>query len=162
MQFIVGGDVLEYVEVFPELEAWCRPITAPKSAKHICQFLGLVHYISSFILTLAEHAPILTLLTCKKCNANFPVWTSEHQYTFESIKRLVVSHDCIGHESPGENKIWVTCDASKCRTGTILAFGPTWESTWPVAFKNWQLNGAEWNYPIHEQQMLAIARALKK
>ena len=89
---------------------------ALKAAKHVWQFLGVVRYISAFLLGLAEHTSILTPLTRKECNTTFPSWTSIHQYAFESIKRLVVSHDClttIDHENPGENKIFVTCDASK-------------------------------------------------
>jgi hypothetical protein len=68
----------------------------------------------------------------------------------------------IDHEHPGENKIFVTCDASKWRTGAILSFGPSWENSRPVAFESCQMNGAERNYPVHEQEMLAIMHALKK
>ena len=32
----------------------------------------------------------------------------------------------------------------------------------PVAFESRQMNNAEHNYPVHEQEMLAIMRALKK
>ena len=137
----------------------------PKSAKHIHQFLGLVRYISMFLPSLAEHTSILMLLMQKECNATFPLWTSTHRYAFESIKRAVVSWDClttIDHKNPGENKIFVTCDASKCRTGAVLVFGPTWESVRPVAFKSRQLNGVEQNYSVHEQGMFVIVQALKK
>lgn len=43
-----------------------------------------------------------------------------------------------------------------------MQFGPTWESLRLVAFESRQLNGAEQNYPVHEQEMLVIVRALKK
>lgn len=43
-----------------------------------------------------------------------------------------------------------------------MQFGPTWESPRLVAFESRQLNGAEQNYPVHEQEMLVIVRALKK
>lgn len=107
---------------------------------------------------------ILTPLTCKEFNNNFPIWTNVHQYTFNTIKQLVVSWDCltmIDHETLGENKIFVTCNTSKWRTGAILTFGKTWESTHPIAFESRQLNCAECNYPMHEQEML-IMRAVKK
>ena len=131
----------------------------PRSAKHVWQFLGLVRYIAAFLPTLAEHTAILTPLTQKECNANFPAWTTEHQLAFDAIKQLVVSRDClttIDHETPGENKIFITCDASKHCTGAVLAFGPTWETARPVAFESRQMNGAEHNYPVHEQEMLVI------
>ena len=137
----------------------------PKSAKEVRQFLGLVRYISAFLPALAEHTTVLTPLTRKECNKLFPPWTSEHHDAFESIKGLVVSCDClttIDHQNPGDNKIFVTCDASQKRTGAVLSFGPTWETSRPVAFESRQLHGAELHYPVHEQEMLAIIRALKK
>ena len=112
----------------------------PTTAKHVRQFLGLMRYISTFLPSLAEHTTILTPLTKKECNSTFPTWTNTHQYTFEAIKHLVVSRDClttIDHENPGKNKIFVTCDASKHRMGAVLAFRPTWETAQPVAFESW-------------------------
>lgn len=137
----------------------------PRTAKEVCQFLGLVRYISTFLLALAEHTTVLSPLTHKECNKLFPLWTAEHHHTFKSIKVLIVSCDClttIDHQNLGENKIFVTCDASQKRTGTVLSFGPTWESARPIAFKSRQLCSAELHYPVHEQEMLAIIRALKK
>ena len=144
---------------------WILNWLPPKSAKHIQQFLGLVRYILVFLPTLAEHMAVLTPLTYKKCNTSFPQWTSIHQYMFESIKRLVVSQDClmtINHESPRDNKIFMTCNTSKQHMGTILAFGPSWKSAQPIVFESRQLNSAEWNYPVHEQEMLTIMQAQKK
>ncbi|KAF8236499.1 hypothetical protein L208DRAFT_1526514 [Tricholoma matsutake] len=104
---------------------------APRSAKQVHQFLGLVCYISVFLLVLAEHTSVLTLLMKKECNGSFPVWTVEHQFAFDTIKGLVLSWDClilIDHNDPRENKIFVTCDASKQCTGAVLSFGESWES----------------------------------
>jgi RNase P subunit RPR2 len=137
----------------------------PKSAKQVRQFLGIVCYIAAFLPQLAKHTTVLTPLTKKKCNTAFPQWSMKHQYAFKCIKALVVGRDClttINHEKPGDNKIFVTCDASKRRTGAVLSFGPTWKTARPVAFESRALGGAELNYPVHEQEMLAIVRALKK
>lgn len=138
---------------------------APTLAKQVWQFLGLVHYISVFLLALVEHTAILTLLMKKECNATFPPWKLEHQCTFEAIKRLVLSHDClmtINHHEPGKNKIFMTCNASKRCTGAVLSFGETWESLRPVAFNSQQLKGPELHYPVHEQELLSIMPALAK
>lgn len=137
----------------------------PKTATDVRAFLGLVRYISLFLPNLAEHTRILTPLTTKDCRKNFPQWTVEHQTAFEAVKALVVSADClttIDHDSPGDNKIFVTCDASDWRIGATLSFGPTWETARPVAFDSMQLKAAEKNYPVHEKELLAIIRALKK
>ena len=68
----------------------------------------------------------------------------------------------IDHSDPGNNKIFVTCDASDWHTGACLSFGETWETAHLVAYDSMQLNSAEWNYPIHKKELLAIIRALKK
>jgi RNase H-like domain found in reverse transcriptase len=131
----------------------------PTNAKQVRGFLGLVRYISVFLPALAEHTAVLTPLTKKDCNLKFPLWTAEHQNAFEAIRKLVVSREClttIDHENPGDNKIVVTCDASKVRMGAVLSFGPTWETARPVAFDSMQLKGPQLNYPVHEQELLAI------
>ena len=137
----------------------------PTNAKEVWWFLGLVQYISAFLPALAEHTTILTPLTRKECNTVFPTWTAEHHNAFQAIKALVTSRNClttIDHQNPGDNKIYVTCNTSQRCTGAMLSFGPTWESARPVAFKSRQLCNAKLHYLVHEQEMLAIIRALKK
>lgn len=56
----------------------------------------------------------------------------------------------------------MACDASDKRTGAVLTYGPTRETARPVAFDSMQLKDAELNYPVHEKELLAIIRALKK
>src|ERR1700728_3471708 len=87
------------------------------------------------------------------------------QAAFHAIKSLVVSREClttINHDAPGDNKIFVTTDASDLRTGGVLSWGETWESARPVAYDSMQLNSAQKNYPVHEKELLAVVRALKK
>ena len=57
---------------------------------------------------------------------------------------------------------FVTCDASDWCTGTCLSFVNSWETVRPVAYNSMQLSEAEKYYPIHEKELLAIVRALKK
>lgn len=137
----------------------------PKCATDVRAFVGLVRYIAAFLPQLAEHTCILTPLTTKEATACFPEWTVVHQAAFDAIKSLVTSRECltvVNHENPGNNKIYVTCDASDWRSGAMLSFGETWESARPVAFDSMQFKGAELNYPVHEKELLAIVRALKK
>ena len=137
----------------------------PTSATDVHSFLGLVHYIAVFLLNLAEHTRILTPLMTKDAHKNFQLWSDEHNAAFKAIKSLVCSADCltvINHMAPRDNKFFFTCDASDWRTGAILSFGPTWEDAQPVAYDLAQLNAAEKNYPIHEKELLAIFRGLKK
>ncbi|KAG1790917.1 uncharacterized protein HD556DRAFT_1216361, partial [Suillus plorans] len=89
-------------------------------------YLGLVRYLEQFLPKLADHTRILTPLTTKAADAHWPGWTTEHQKVFDAIKRLVTGRDClttIDHDDIGNNKIFVTCDASDWRTGGMLSFG---------------------------------------
>jgi hypothetical protein len=137
----------------------------PKSSTDVRAFLGLVRYVAAFLPRLADHTTVLTPLTTKDARKHFPDWTTAHNDAFNTIKSLLLSADClttIDHLNPHDNKIFVTCDASDWRTGATLSFGPSWETARPVAFDSMQLKGAEKNYPVHEKELLAIIRALKK
>jgi RNase H-like domain found in reverse transcriptase len=136
----------------------------PSTATNVRGFLGLTRYIATFLPALAEYTSVLTPLTNKECDKAFPPWTADHQATFEQIKHLVLSTDCltvIDYEGKASN-IYVTTDASDRRTGAVLSFGATWETACPVAYDSYQLNDTEKNYPVHEKELLAIVKALKK
>jgi hypothetical protein len=137
----------------------------PRSATEVKGFLGLVRYIAAFLPKLAQHTVILNPLTSNEAKKKFPQWTDKHEQAFDAIKKLVISRECltvIDHEVPGNNKIFVTCDASDHSTGAVLSWGETWELARPVAFDSIQLKGAELNYPVHEKELLAVMRALRK
>ena len=137
----------------------------PKSAQEVHSFLGLVRYLAAFLPKLAEYTNILGHLTHQEAESHFPIWTDEHQMAFDSIKQLVASRDClttIDFTKMPDSKIFVTTDTSDIRSGAVLSFGESWETARPVAFESWTFKGAELNYPVHEKEMLAIIRALKK
>jgi hypothetical protein len=62
----------------------------------------------------------------------------------------------------GNDKVFVTCDASDWCMGATLSVGTSWEPERPVGFDSMQLKGLEKNYPVHEKELLAIIHALKK
>jgi hypothetical protein len=117
------------------------------------------------ILKLVVHTAVLNLLMSKKTQKGFPLWSEAHELAFESVKKLVLSREClivIDHENPGNKKIFLTCDASEYDTGAVLSLGESWENAWPVAFDLAPLRGAELNYLVYEKELLAILRSLKK
>ncbi|KAJ3576959.1 hypothetical protein NP233_g65 [Leucocoprinus birnbaumii] len=137
----------------------------PSSAKEVRQFLGLVRYLGAFLPQLARYTQVLNRLTEKECEYEFPEWTPAHQAAFQGIKDLVLSTDCltvIDHELMPEYRVFVTTDASDTRSGAMLSFGKTWETSRPVAFESKPFKGAELNYPVHEKELFAIVRALTK
>jgi hypothetical protein len=100
----------------------------PKSSTNVQAFLGVVRYISQFLPNLAAHTEILHRLTTKAADKCFPGWGPEHEAAFQGIKDIVVSRDClttINHQDMGDNKIFLTADASDRRSGAVLSYGPT-------------------------------------
>jgi hypothetical protein len=137
----------------------------PKSASDVCSYLGLVRYLDQFLPNLTDHTRILTLLTTKSADQEWPTWTNEHQWAFDAIKKLVIGHNCltmIDHDSLSDNKIYVMCDASNWRTRAMLSYSPTPQTARPVTFDSMQLHDAQLNYPVHKKELLVIIRALKK
>ena len=67
----------------------------PHLATDVRCFLGLVCYLAAFLPDLVMHTAILTPLTTKESNRNFPEWTTEHQFAFEAVKAIVVSCNCL-------------------------------------------------------------------
>lgn len=137
----------------------------PQNASDVRSYLGLVRYLEQFLPHLADHTRILTPLTTKTAETEWPGWSNTHQLAFDAITKLVVGRGClttIDHDDIGDNRIFVTCDASDWRTGAMLSFGPSPKTARPVAFDSMQLRDAQLNYPVHEKELLAIVRALKK
>ena len=137
----------------------------PKSATEVRQFLGLVRYISVFLPKISDHTAVLNELTHKECDKQFPPWLEKHQSAFDSVKQIVVSREClttIDLDEMPTKKIFVSTDASDLCSGAVLSFGESWETSRPVAFDSMTFKGAELNYPVHEKELLAIIRALKK
>ncbi|OJT13579.1 Transposon Ty3-I Gag-Pol polyprotein, partial [Trametes pubescens] len=136
----------------------------PKNASEVRSFLGLVRYVASFLPRLAELTTVLNSLNTKEAEKDF-VWTEKHDRAFDVVKALVLGHDCltvIDHGNMGDNRIFVCTDASDFCMGAMLLYGPSLETARLVAFESAQLKAAELNYPVHEKELLAIVRALKK
>jgi hypothetical protein len=140
--------------------SWPRPC----SVTDVCCFLGLVQYLVAFLSNLATYTAVLTLLTTTKATHLFPAWTTEHQFAFEAVKAIIVSHDCLTTIDHADlsMRIFVTTNASKVRSGAVLSFRRDWQMARLVAFDSMTFKGAELNYPVHKKEMLAIIRVLQK
>ena len=124
-----------------------------------------MQYLSAFLPCLAAQTAILSKLTTKECETNFPKWNETFQNCFAQIKQIITSRQCltvVDHSTVDTNKNFVTTDASDHSSGAVLSFRPTLELAWPVAFDSTTFKDAELNYPVHEKELLAIMRALRK
>lgn len=100
----------------------------PRNATAMRAFLGLVRYMVVFLPKLADHMAILTPLMTKEADEKFPEWGELEQTAFEKIKEIIMSRHClttIDHDNLEANKIFVTCNASKCGIGAAMTFGKT-------------------------------------
>jgi len=58
---------------------------------------------------------------------------------------------------------WVEVDSSDFVTGAVLSQQSTTDGKWhPMAFYSKSLSSVEWNYEIHDKEMLAIIRTLEE
>lgn len=134
----------------------------PRSATNIRGFLGLVCYLDKFLPKFAKYTCVLTPLTTKDAEKSWPGWTATHEDTFEAIKKLVVSHEClmvIDYQNMGNNRIFIQLDSSDWRTGAVLLYGPSLADARPVVYDFLQLKPAKMNYPTYEKELLAIVCA---
>lgn len=138
--------------------------TLPSTIKQLRGFLGLVQYLRKFIPGLAEHTARLTPLTKKGLSESLDGrWSRDALRSFEAIKGIVVGLVKLRPLDHGEGAepIWVMTDASQVGLGAVLLQGKTWETGYPVGYHSRQFIPAEKNYPVHEQELLAIVDTLK-
>ena len=77
----------------------------PQCTKDVHRFLGLVQYLAAFLPRLADYRTVLTPLTTKEVQKEWPGWTNQHQLAFQNIKDVVLSTEClttIAHDSMGD------------------------------------------------------------
>ena len=141
----------------------------PQCQKEVEQFLGLAGYYRRFIAGFSKLAAPLsqlcgTLQKAKGGSRRTPprkpfVWGAEQQEAFEALKGAVSSAPCLAIPDPRSEFI-VHTDASGYATGAVL-MQQFDEGLRPIAFLSKKMTPAQRNYPVHEQELLAILNALK-
>jgi hypothetical protein len=133
---------------------------APKSAREIKEFNGLVNYIAQFIPGLSEWSSVLSNLTKK--NVPFK-WETAHQIAFRNIKKLTKNAPiCQPIDHTKSDPIMLVADASNRGIGGYYGQGKDYKTMRPAGFHSRSFNPAEKNYPTHDKEMLAIIDCLKK
>lgn len=141
----------------------------PQCQKEVEQFLGLAGYYRRFIAGFSKLASPLsqlcgTLQKAKDGSRRSPprkpfVWGKEQQDAFESLKSAVSSAPCLAIPDP-QREFIVHTDASGYATGAVL-MQQFDGGLRPIAFLSKKMTPAQRNYPVHEQELLAILNALK-
>jgi transposase InsO family protein len=142
----------------------------PARQKEVEQFVGLAGYYRKFIKDFSKIAAPLTALCGQvtktkgggaqrtKPKRAF-TWGDEEQAAFEALKQAVMAAPCLAMPDP-EREFIVQTDASGRATGAVL-MQQFDEGLRPIAFMSRRMKEAECNYPIYEQELLAIMNALR-
>ena len=138
---------VEKIEQFP----------IPTNLRELRSALGLFSYYRKFIKDFSKIAkPMLTLL---KKDTPFE-WTNKQQTAFNYLKKRLMTAPIL--EYPDFSKPFVLyTDASGTGLGAVLSQHDEGGKERVIAYASRSLNKAETNYPITDQECLAIVWAIK-
>lgn len=130
----------------------------PETLDEVHSFLGLVNYMSSFIMDLAtKTAPLRKLLVEK-----IFLWTSEHQKVFEELKELIVQSTLeLGFFDVDQQTLLYT-DASGVGLGAVLVQKDDQGRNRIITCISKSLSRIEKDYPQVHREALAIVWAVKR
>lgn len=120
-------------------------------------FLGLAGYYRRYVKDFSAIAASLSDLLKK----DQPwTWNTEHQQAFDTLKTAICSAPVLITPDPTEPYTVMT-DASGYAIGAALMQQRD-GGLKPIAYMSRKMIAAERNYPVHEQELLAIVCALKE
>ena len=139
----------------PEILEAIRKWEPPTKVRGVRGFLGFCNYYRQFIDGYSRIAEPLTRLMRKDQLFH---WTLECQHAFEQLKDTLIKVSLLAKWTPGLETA-IECDSSGYVVGGTLM--QKMKGLWhPVAYFSKKLNPAEFNYPIHDKEILAIIRCI--
>ena len=134
-----------------------RDWPTPRSVEDIRAFLGLAGYYRRFVNMFSKVAAPLTNLTRNEVRFE---WTSVEQEAFDALKSALMNGPIL--IMPNDDlRYTVTTDASGFAIGASLCQDHG-RGLQPIAFMSHRMTGAQMNYPVHEQELLALMDSLKE
>jgi len=130
----------------------------PENKKQVRAFLGLTGYYHKFIPRYSEIALPLTNLT--KDNVAFSWSVVEHQ-AFIRLQQKLTTADVLAHPNPLKQYRLHT-DASGYAVAAVLSQEQDDGTIRPIAYHSKKMSPAETRYPVHDQELLAIVRAVEQ
>jgi hypothetical protein len=131
----------------------------PSNKKEVQSFVGFVNFYRHFIPGFSHHARALFDLTMKDIKF---IWGLPQEDYFMKLKELVTSAPVL--VLPNDDLPFrLEANSSGIATSMVLSQQQVGNNAWhPVAFLSKALNLVEWNYEIHDTEMLAIIRGLEE
>ena len=129
------------------------------SWKEVQSFPGFANFYCCFIEGFSHHVKALFKLMKKDCKWS---WGEAEQSAFNKIKSCITSSPIL-HFTNDFKAFYIEADSLDYATGSILLQQSMDDSKWhPIAFYSKSLNAVEWNYKIHDKEMLAVMKSLEK
>src|SRR5258707_8261206 len=129
----------------------------PQKVRDVQAFLGFANFYQRFIHDYSETTLRLNHL-CKKSTTRH--FGAEEAKAFQNLKKAFRSAPVLAHWAP-DLPMMVEMDASDCAIVGILSVTTEDGEIQPVAFYSCTLQSAEWNYDMHNKELLAIYEAFK-
>ena len=140
----------------PEKQRAIREWLTPTRITGVRSFLGFANYYRIFIPDFSEIAGPLLLLTKKGTTFR---WGNREEASFQEIKQRFCEAPVLRAWDP-EKTTFVEPDCSGYALGGVLSQEDGHGKRHAVAFHSQRLSKAEYNYPIHDKEMLAVIRLI--
>ncbi len=126
--------------------------------KDVQSFIGFVNFYRRFIQNFSEIARPLHALTWKLKDW---LWGAAEQQAFDALKNAITSTPMLTF--PSRSSLFrLECNASNFATGAILSQQQEDGLFHLIGFMSKSFSDTEWNYQIHDKEMLAIMHALEE
>jgi len=147
------------VEMDPVKVAGVHDWPIPENWTDVQAFIGSVNFYRRFIRDFSTIARPLFNLTHSDKAWN---WDTKEQEAFKRLKTAVTTAPVLVLPQDLE-PFHIEANSSNFTSGAVLSQQLPGEEKWhPVAFYSKSLSPVEWNYEIHDKEMLAIIRALEE
>ena len=135
----------------------------PMNCELLRGFLGSVGYLADDIATIRIPMGILSSLTGSETSFK---WEYTHQRAFDEIKKLLHGHQEHHHilldylkDAP---RIWLVTDGSHGGIASVVTQGDDFRRGCVAVFFSAKLSSAQMNYPVHEIEMLAGIKSMRR
>ena len=149
-------------ESLPEKLESIRNMPAPRTAKEVKQFLGLIGYYGKFVPHFADISRPLTKLTCH--NVVFE-WTDQCSKAFNHLRELLMEYPILRYPDPKQGYILYT-DASGIGWSGVLTQEHLDEKgkskNHPICYVSGQFRGSQLNWAALTKEAYAIYMSVRR
>ena len=149
----------------PKVDAFLA-LGSPTSAQELGKDLGTYNWLTDHLPWAATiAAPLQELYHSNSANWE---WREVHEVAFKRMKELIAGAEVLvpldlRTEAIGnsEKRIFVVSDSSLSGGGGYICQGKTLETARPAVYHSRVFTPAQTNYPVHEQELLALVDLVK-